>query len=146
MFDYFYGAQAEQFSFYRVPKVLFTREQFKDLEEMVRSINQSEVAPADRLSDFVYHYDSKERVFENARSFEARAKSRGQAEDSQMASLSTMTVLLVEPEKHPQVVEIGSDLKSLQSAVGGDFTKNIDSYGGKGTAEFASQAIELYCR
>ena len=31
MFDYFYGAQAEQFSFYRVPKVLFTREQFKQL-------------------------------------------------------------------------------------------------------------------
>ena len=30
-----------------------------------------------------------------------------------------MTVLLVEPEKHPQVVEIGSDLKSLQNAVGG---------------------------
>ena len=31
MFDYFYGAQAEQFSFYRVPKVLFAREQFRDL-------------------------------------------------------------------------------------------------------------------
>ena len=31
MFDYFYGAQAEQFSFYRVPKVLFTKEQFRQL-------------------------------------------------------------------------------------------------------------------
>jgi len=31
LFDYFYGAQAEQFSFYRVPKVLFTKEQFKQL-------------------------------------------------------------------------------------------------------------------
>jgi len=31
LFDYFYGAQAEQFSFYRVPKMLFTREQFKQL-------------------------------------------------------------------------------------------------------------------
>jgi hypothetical protein len=31
LFDYFYGAQAEQFSFYRVPKVLFTKEQFKPL-------------------------------------------------------------------------------------------------------------------
>ena len=28
----------------------------------------------------------------------------------------------------------------------GEFTKNIDSYGGEGTAEFASQAIEIYCR
>lgn len=91
----------------------------KDLEEMVQSINESEVAPADRLSDFVYHYDSKERVFENARSFEARAEAREQAADSHMENPSAMTVLLVEPEKHPQVVEIGSDLKSLQNAVGG---------------------------
>lgn len=91
----------------------------KGLEEMVQSVNESEVAPADRLSDYVYHYDSKERVFENARSFEARAESREQAADNKMENPSTMTVLLVEPEKHPQAVEIGSDLKSLQNAVGG---------------------------
>ena len=30
-FDYFYGSQAEQFSFYRIPKVLFTDPQFKPL-------------------------------------------------------------------------------------------------------------------
>ena len=29
MYDYFYGAEAEQFSFYRIPKVLFTEERFK---------------------------------------------------------------------------------------------------------------------
>lgn len=29
--DYFYGAQADQFSFYRIPKALFTEEQFKPL-------------------------------------------------------------------------------------------------------------------
>ena len=29
---------------------------------------------------------------------------------------------------------------------GGEFTKNIDSYGGEGTAEFAHQAIEIYCK
>ena len=91
----------------------------KDLEDMVRSINQTEVAPADRLSDFVYHYDSRERVFENARSFEAREESREKAAGNHMENPSAMTVLLVEPEKHPQVVEIGSDLKSLQNAVGG---------------------------
>lgn len=27
--DYYYGDQAEQFSFYRIPKVLFTEERFK---------------------------------------------------------------------------------------------------------------------
>ena len=30
-------------------------------------------------------------------------------------------------------------------AGGGDFTKNIDSYGGEGTAEFVHQAIEIHC-
>ncbi len=31
MFDYFYGEQSEQFSFYRIPKILFTDESFKGL-------------------------------------------------------------------------------------------------------------------
>lgn len=30
-FDYYYGIEAEQYSFYRVPKVLFTAECFKSL-------------------------------------------------------------------------------------------------------------------
>ena len=47
------------------------------LEEMVRSINEAEVAPADRLSDNVFHYDSEEHIFENARTFEAREAARG---------------------------------------------------------------------
>lgn len=38
MFDYFYGAQAEQFSFYRVPKVLFTKEQFKALSTEAKTL------------------------------------------------------------------------------------------------------------
>ena len=42
------------------------------LEEMVRSVNAEEVAPAERLSDSVYHYDSEVHIFENARTFEAR--------------------------------------------------------------------------
>lgn len=29
--DYFYGAQADQFAFYRIPKVLFTNERFKSI-------------------------------------------------------------------------------------------------------------------
>ena len=31
MYDYFYGAESEQFSFYRIPKVLFTEERFKSV-------------------------------------------------------------------------------------------------------------------
>lgn len=31
MYDYFYGAESEQFSFYRILKVLFTEERFKNI-------------------------------------------------------------------------------------------------------------------
>ena len=40
--------------------------------------------------------------------------------------------------------EILNGLGEMYSG-GGEFTKNIDSYGGEGTAEFAHQAIEIYC-
>ena len=30
-------------------------------------------------------------------------------------------------------------------AGGGEFTENIDSYGGEGTAEFTNKAIQIYC-
>ena len=41
--------------------------------------------------------------------------------------------------------EILSGLGKMYAG-GGDFTKNIDSYGGEGTAEFAHRAIEIYCK
>ena len=40
--------------------------------------------------------------------------------------------------------EILNGLGKMYSG-GGEFTKNIDNYGGEGTAEFAHQAIDLYC-
>ena len=99
------------------------------LEEMVQSVNATEVSAADFLSDSVYHYDSEARVFEKATTFEARvaeaavtyetaAPEMGGAEKA-TATKETMTVLLVEPGKYPQPVEIGTDLEDLQKAVGG---------------------------
>ena len=41
--------------------------------------------------------------------------------------------------------EILSGLGKMYAG-GGDFTKNIDSYGGEGTAEFVNQAIEVFCK
>ena len=41
--------------------------------------------------------------------------------------------------------EILNGLGKMYSG-GGESTKNIDSYGGEGTAEFAHQAIEIYCK
>lgn len=89
-----------------------------DLEKMVQSVNKMEVSESDFLSDSVYHYDCLERVFEKARTFEARMVEQ---EDSflAMGEQGVMEVLLVEPDKPPQQVTIGNRLGDLQNAVGG---------------------------
>ena len=46
------------------------------LRDMVKHINKTELKPEDILSDNVYHYDSKEHIFELAEKFEARQKER----------------------------------------------------------------------
>ena len=102
------------------------------LEAMVRSVNETEVAPADRLSDHVFHYDSEEHIFENDRAFEVREAVKEEAlladepamifEDdaSDSGEADTITVLLVEPHEHPKVIEAGTGLEDLQQLVGGD--------------------------
>ena len=47
-----------------------------DLESMVKEINRTEVRPEDRLSDTVYRYDRKERIFEKARDYMERKEER----------------------------------------------------------------------
>ena len=44
----------------------------KDLEAMVKEVNATQVAPADKLTDSVYHYDSKEKIFELGEKFVQR--------------------------------------------------------------------------
>lgn len=98
------------------------------LEEMVRSVNETEVSPAERLSDNVYHYDSEAHIFENARTFEAREAAKEEILTDEpfdkvveeALARETIKVLLVEPEERPRVVEIGTGLEDLQHAVGGD--------------------------
>ncbi len=99
--------------------------QLPDLEQMVRDVNETEVALVDRLSDTVFHYDSESHVFESARNAQMRASMMEEAVLADEPALAlaqeseTITVLLVEPEKHPQVVQIGTELSDLQAAVGG---------------------------
>ena len=38
MYDYFYGIQAEQFSFYRIPKLLFTHPVFKRMSTEAKTL------------------------------------------------------------------------------------------------------------
>ncbi len=48
----------------------------------------------------------------------------------------------------PERRETKAILASLGAmyADGGEFTKNIDAAGGEGTAQFAADAIAIYCR
>ena len=97
-----------------------------DLENMVREVNASEVELKDQLSDNVYHYDSQDKIFELVGKYEDRmaVKEAGMEYNApsadDQADKETMTVLLVEPNKYPEVKEIGTDLESLQQAVGGN--------------------------
>lgn len=101
-----------------------TSPSLSELENMVRTINQAEVAPEERLSDNVFHYDCESHIFENARTFEARQSAMEQslvnAELFEAAKPDTMTVLLVQPNAYPRVVQIGTALEDLQHAVDGD--------------------------
>lgn len=43
-----------------------------DLVDMVKTVNASEVEPEDKLTDSVYHYDSKDKIFELSEKYEKR--------------------------------------------------------------------------
>lgn len=49
---------------------------YRDLKAMVEEVNATQVSPEEKLTDNVYHYDSKEHVFELAEKFEARQKEK----------------------------------------------------------------------
>ena len=50
----------------------------EELTDLVQAVNQTEVAPEERLSDNAYHFDSREHIFEKAEQFAARTrKDRG---------------------------------------------------------------------
>ena len=65
------------------------------LKEMVQDVNANEVDPKDRLSDNVYHYDAKERIFELAEKYERRMeeKSRDKMQDKNKDRRSVLSEL-----------------------------------------------------
>ncbi len=56
---------------------------YEDLEAMVKDVNATQVDPADKLTDSVYHYDSKEKIFELAEKFVERQESREEAAEKE---------------------------------------------------------------
>lgn len=62
-----------------------------ELQEMVESINVSDVSPEERLSNQVYHYDSKEKLFERADKYESRVqKQEKEIEAARSSILDTL--------------------------------------------------------
>lgn len=59
----------------------------QELADIVKSVNASEVSPQDQLSDHVYHYDGKDRVFELAEKYEARKMCRDTERPSVLSAL-----------------------------------------------------------
>lgn len=49
---------------------------FHDLEAMVQEVNATQVAPEEKLTDNVYHYDSQNHIFELAEKFEERMRAK----------------------------------------------------------------------
>lgn len=76
---------------------------------MVQEINQAEVQPADRLSDSVYHYDAKERLFEKGDRFEERQKEK-KAEKSRPKEKESLMQKLDAKKKEAQVLDGGKKI------------------------------------
>lgn len=56
---------------------------YPDLKTMVQEVNSTQVLPAERLSDEVYHYDSKDKVFEKASTFDTRQKEKANVKQNE---------------------------------------------------------------
>lgn len=118
-------------SFYILPssvhEVLFLKNdqamEVQDLENMVREINESIVSPEEQLSDRVYHYDAKEKVFELASDYEQRIAEKDPVELE--AAAITMDYLQYkmeaggERDEDPTDVSVEAD-RNLEALMKGD--------------------------
>ena len=87
-----------------------------DLESMVREVNATQVAPEDKLTDSVYHYDAEAKVFELGEKFVNReqAKEAEQEAKSEEKSsvLSDLKAKKEEVAKQPKKEAIDKGAKS----------------------------------
>ena len=81
----------------------------QELQALVSEVNATQVAPQDRLTDEVYHYDFEDRIFEKASSYEERmaAKQAGR-ENSEKESRLKSSILKQLDEKKEKAREMAS--------------------------------------
>ena len=86
----------------------------KTLEDMVKDVNATQVAPADKLTDSVYHYDSKEKIFELGEKFVERQNQREEAaeKDEKKSVLGDLKAKKEEVAKAPKKETIDKGAKA----------------------------------
>ena len=88
----------------------------KSLESMVREVNATQVAPSDKLTDNVYHYDSQAKIFELGEKFVERQAEHDDISEGKEEKSSVISELKAKKEevaKTPKkdVIEKGSKAK-----------------------------------
>lgn len=78
---------------------------FKELEQMVQEVNQTQVAPGERLSDHVYEYDAKEHELFRSDRAEDRAKQKEEKRDNRHERVSVKEKLA---EKKDAVIKMNA--------------------------------------
>ena len=79
--------------------------EFKELEQMVQEVNQTQVAPGERLSDHVYKYDAKEHELFRSDRAEERAKQKEEKGDNRHERVSVKEKLA---EKKDAVIKMNA--------------------------------------
>lgn len=79
--------------------------EFKELEQMVQEVNQTQVAPGERLSDHVYEYDAKEHELFRSDRAEERAKQKEEKRDNRYERVSVKEKLA---EKKDAVIKMNA--------------------------------------
>ena len=79
--------------------------EFKELEQMVQEVNQTQVAPEERLSDHVYEYDAKEHELFRSDWAEDCAKQKEEKRDNRHERVSVKEKLA---EKKDAVIKMNA--------------------------------------
>ena len=82
--------------------------ELRDLEQMVQEVNQTQVAPQERLSGHVYEYDAKEHELFRSDRAEERAKQKEEKRDEKKERPSLKERLA---EKKNDVMKMDTDRK-----------------------------------
>ena len=86
----------------------------KTLEAMVKDVNATQVSPEDKLTDSVYHYDTKEKIFELGEKFVRRSieKDKTKDKDKKPSVLEDLKAKKEEVAKAPKKEQINRSDKS----------------------------------